>query len=92
MANDAEHHLGDLTDVADNIAPVLDTQTDTSDAVSAWASHLANITQQLQSNDRSVQSVLSDGPAAAAKTKQLLERLQPTLPVLLANLTSINRS
>jgi phospholipid/cholesterol/gamma-HCH transport system substrate-binding protein len=89
LAIDARQNLPELTNVIDNVAPVLDTQTDTSDAVQAWAAHLATITEQLKSNDSAVQGVLQNGPAAAAELHQLFDRLQPTLPLVLANLVSV---
>src|SRR5205085_6121973 len=46
LALDAQKNLPDLTNVVDNVAPILDTQTDTASAVQAWASHLADITGQ----------------------------------------------
>jgi phospholipid/cholesterol/gamma-HCH transport system substrate-binding protein len=90
LAIDAKTNLGGLTNVADNVGPILDTQTDTSAAVQAWAAHLADITGQLQRNDGAVQGVLRNGPGAASEVRQLLQRWKPTLPVLLANLASIN--
>jgi phospholipid/cholesterol/gamma-HCH transport system substrate-binding protein len=89
LAIDARANLGELTNVIDNIAPVLDTQTDTSNSVQAWASHLATITEGLKNNDTAVRGVLQNGPAAADEVRQLFDRLQPTLPIVLANLTSI---
>lgn len=89
LAVDARQSLGDLTNVIDNVAPVLDAQTDTSNSVQAWAAHLATITQQLSENDPSVRSVLQNGPAAAEQAQQLFDRLQPTLPILLANMATI---
>ena len=34
---------------------------------------------------------LNDGPAAADETRALLDRLQPSLPILMANLTSLDQ-
>ncbi|MDR3660848.1 MAG: MlaD family protein [Mycobacterium sp.] len=89
LAIDARGSLGELTNVIDHAAPVLDTQTDTSDSVRAWAAHLAMITQQLKSEESAVRGVLRNGPAAADEIRQLFDRLQPTLPIVLANLVSI---
>jgi phospholipid/cholesterol/gamma-HCH transport system substrate-binding protein len=89
LASDARKNLGELTNLVDNSAPLLDTQTDTSDSLRAWAAHLATITGQLQTRDNDVQGILRDGPGAADEARQLLDRLQPTLPILLANLTSV---
>jgi phospholipid/cholesterol/gamma-HCH transport system substrate-binding protein len=89
LAIDARKNLDDLTNLADNVAPVLDSQTDTADSVQAWAAHLATVTNQLRNNDSAVAGVLRNGSGAAAEARQLLDRLQPTLPIVLANLVSI---
>jgi phospholipid/cholesterol/gamma-HCH transport system substrate-binding protein len=91
VAIDARKNLGDLTNLIDNAAPVLDTQTGTSDSVQAWAAHLANITQQLRNNDSAVKGVLQKGGPAADEVRKLFDRLQPTLPIVLANLVSIGQ-
>ncbi len=89
LAIDARKNLDSLTTLIDESKPVLDSQTDSSDAVQAWASNLANITKQLQTNDAAVRGVLNNGPPAAEETRQLFDRLQPTLPIVLANLVSV---
>lgn len=89
LAIAARNDIHSLTTLIDQSQPVLDSQTQTSDAVQAWASHLAEITRQLESADTSVSEVLENGGAAADETRQLFERLQPTVPLLLANLVSI---
>ena len=86
---DARQNLAELTNVIDNAAPLLDTQTDTSDSVQAWAAHTATITRQLQINDGDVAGILREGAATVDEGRQLLDRLQPTLPIVLANLVSV---
>jgi phospholipid/cholesterol/gamma-HCH transport system substrate-binding protein len=49
------------------------------------------VTSQLQTEDRSVAGFFDDGGPAAAEARQLFERLQPTLPIVLANLVSIGQ-
>jgi phospholipid/cholesterol/gamma-HCH transport system substrate-binding protein len=89
LAIDARKNLADLTNVVDNVTPVLNTQTDTNDSVQQWAAHLATITQQLQANDAAVKGVLQGGAPATDEARQLFDRLQPTLPIVLANLVSV---
>jgi len=89
LARDARADLDELINVVDNVAPVLDTQADTSDAVQAWAAHLADATTSLKDHDAAVRGVLQNTPAAADEVRALFDRLQPTLPVLLANLVSL---
>jgi phospholipid/cholesterol/gamma-HCH transport system substrate-binding protein len=89
LAIDARNNLDPLTALIDQSQPVLDSQAQTSDAVQAWAAHLATITSQLQARDNAVTGVLEKGASAADESRQLIERLQPTLPILLANLVSV---
>jgi len=89
LAIDARKNLDPLTTLIDQSKPILDTQTDTSDSIQAWASHLATITEGLKRQDAAVAGILEKGPGAADEVRALFERLQPTLPIVLANLVSI---
>ncbi|OFB37136.1 mammalian cell entry protein [Mycolicibacterium sp. (ex Dasyatis americana)] len=89
LAIEADKNLPDLLNVVDNVGPVLDTQSDTSDAIRAWTSNLATVSGQLRDKDAAVQNILRSGPEASDQARQLLDRLQPTVPILLANLASI---
>lgn len=89
LATDARQNLGDLTNLIDQAWPILDTQTDTSNSVQAWTSHMATITRQLGDNDGAVAGVLEKGAPAADEVRALIDRVQPTLPILAANLANI---
>lgn len=89
LAIDARKNLPALTTLIDEAKPILDTQTDTSDSIQTWAANLAQITNQLQLQDESVQGLLVNGPPAADQVRQLFDRVRPTLPILLANLVSL---
>lgn len=89
LAIDANRHLDDLTALVDQAAPVLDSQTDTSDAIQSWAANLASVTRQLRTQDTALAGVLERGAPAADEARQLFERLQPTVPLILANLVSV---
>ncbi|WP_123029316.1 MCE family protein [Mycolicibacterium stellerae] len=91
LAIDARENLDPLTTLIDNAQPVLDSQTTTSDAIQAWASQLATVTAELQTHDEAVAGVIAKGGPAAAEVRQLVERLAPTLPILLANLVSVGQ-
>jgi phospholipid/cholesterol/gamma-HCH transport system substrate-binding protein len=90
LALDARKNLDPLIALIDNSGPVLDTQADTAGAIDSWAANLATITSDLRQHDRSLAGFIQNGAQAADEGRKLFERLQPTLPVLLANLTSIN--
>lgn len=89
LAIDARKNLDPLTTLIDQSKPVLDTQTETGGSIQAWAANLASITGQLQSQDPAVAGILAKGPGAADEVRALFDRLQPTLPIVLANLVSI---
>jgi phospholipid/cholesterol/gamma-HCH transport system substrate-binding protein len=89
LAIDARKNLDELTALIDKSAPVLNTQADTSGAIQAWASHLDTITGQLAEQDQAVAGVLQKGAPAAGEVRALFDRLQPSLPILLANLVSV---
>jgi phospholipid/cholesterol/gamma-HCH transport system substrate-binding protein len=89
LAIDANAQLDSLTSLIDNAQPVLDSQANTADAIQAWSAHLAEITAQLRNDD--VAGVLTRGPSAADEARQLFDRVQPTVPILLANLVSLGQ-
>lgn len=91
LALDARRNLDPLTTLIDQSKPVLDSQSETSDSVRAWAAHVATVTAQLQAQDPSVAGVLEKGAPAADEARRLVERLKPTLPILLANLVSVGQ-
>jgi phospholipid/cholesterol/gamma-HCH transport system substrate-binding protein len=90
LTADARANLDSLTTVIDQTKPVLDAQIDTSDAIQAWATHLDDITTGLQTNDDALKGVLDKSPAAEEEARQLFNRLQPTVPILAANLASLS--
>lgn len=89
LSIDSEKNLDLLVNLIDKSPPVLDSQTDSADAINAWAAHVATMSKQLAANDDSVAGILQNGSAAADEGRQLFQRLQPTLPLLLANLVSV---
>jgi phospholipid/cholesterol/gamma-HCH transport system substrate-binding protein len=91
LANDAATNQQALTDLIDQTPPLLDSQTDTADSITAWAAHLASITAQLRDTDPAVGQLLDDAGPAADQARALIERVQPTLPVLLANLVTVGQ-
>lgn len=89
LAIDARKNLDALTTLIDQSQPVLNSQARTADSIQDWASHLVNISAQLRDQNPAVAGILQNGGQAAAETRQLFERLQPSLPLLLANLVTI---
>jgi phospholipid/cholesterol/gamma-HCH transport system substrate-binding protein len=91
LAAGARANLDSMLTLIGASKPLLDTQTDTADAVQAWAAHLAEISGQLQANDTAVRGVLRNGGPAMNEVRELLDRVQPTLPILLANMVSTGK-
>jgi phospholipid/cholesterol/gamma-HCH transport system substrate-binding protein len=90
LAIDARKNLNSLITLTDQSQPVLDSQTKTSNSIAAWAANLATVTGELKTQDPALSKLLDDGPGAADATRALLDRLQPSLPILLNNLVSLD--
>ncbi|MCV7176889.1 MCE family protein [Mycolicibacterium sphagni] len=75
----------------DDSMPFLKAQADTTDSIRTYAKSLAGITEQVANNDPQFRSILKNGPGFAQETSKLLEQIKPTLPVLLANLTTFGQ-
>ncbi len=91
LAIEARKNLDPLVTLIDQSQPVLESQTHTADAIRAWTSHLATVTRELQDHDEAVAGIVDNGGPALGETRALVERLQPVLPVLLANLVSVGQ-
>jgi phospholipid/cholesterol/gamma-HCH transport system substrate-binding protein len=89
---------GDLNGIADrartlteDTGPFLDAQAQTADSIRLWARSLAGFTGQLVKNDPQFRTLLESGPGAFNEASKLLDQIKPTLPVLLANLTTVGQ-
>lgn len=93
LAIDARANLDPLINLIDNSKPVLDSQSQSAQAVQAWASHLATVTSDLQQNNDAVAGFIDQQGiiVASDEARGLMERLKPTLPVLAANLASVGQ-
>jgi hypothetical protein len=74
-----------------DVQPLLDSQAQTADAIKVWARSLAGVTGQIVTDDAQVRTLLQTGPGAAQEAARLLDQIRPTLPVLLANFTTIGQ-
>jgi virulence factor Mce-like protein len=79
------------TTLIEDSRPLLDSQAQTTDALRLWAHSLAGITGQVVDNDPQVRTLLQQGPGAADEVSRLLTQIKPTLPVLLANMTTFGQ-
>jgi phospholipid/cholesterol/gamma-HCH transport system substrate-binding protein len=91
LAADFNGTADQLRTLVDDGRPLLDGQTASTDAIRTWARSVAGVTEQLATNDPQVRGLLVNGPGAADEASRLLNQIKPTLPVLLANLTTISQ-
>ena len=77
--------------LTEDAGPFLDAQARTTDAIRTWAASLAGVTEQVANNDAQVRSILQNGPGFAQEASRLLNDIKPTLPILLANLTTFGQ-
>jgi phospholipid/cholesterol/gamma-HCH transport system substrate-binding protein len=89
---------GDLNRVGDRSStliedsgPLLDSQAQTTDDLRLWARSLAGITGQVVTDDPQVRTLLQQGPDAANEVSRLFDQIKPTLPILLANMTTFGQ-
>lgn len=92
LATDARNNLDAITTLIDEPKPIFDSQIETSDSIQAWADHLANITKQLQTveqNNSDFSGTIRGAGPVFGSVRDLFDRLEPTLPTVLANVDSI---
>ena len=75
----------------DDSGPLLDSQAETADQIRTWARSLSGVTAQFAQNDPEVRAILQRGPGFAQEVSSLLDQVKPTLPILLANLTTLGQ-
>lgn len=91
VSRDANGVVDRTRTLTEDTAPLLDSQARTTDSIRTWARSLAGISDVLVNDDSRVRTLLQNGPEAANEASRLLEQVKPTLPVLLANLTTIGQ-
>lgn len=91
ITTDANEVSDQTRALIDDSGPFLDAQAQTTDSIRTWAASLAGITDQVADDDQQFRDILANGPGFAQETTKLLDQLKPTLPVLLANLSTIGQ-
>src|ERR1700744_2052170 len=91
LSRDANGVVDRTRALTEDSGPLLDTQPRTADSIRTWARSFAGISDVLANNDSHFRTILRNGPEAANEASRLLEQIKPTLPVLLANLTTIGQ-
>lgn len=91
LSRDANGVVDRTRALTEDTGPLLDTQAHTTDSIRTWARSFAGISDVLVNNDSHFRTILQKGPDTANEASRLLEQIKPTLPVLLANLTTIGQ-
>ena len=91
LSRDANGVVDRTRALTEDTGPLLDTQARTTDSIRTWAHSFAGISDVLVNNDSHFRTILQTGPETANEASRLLEQIKPTLPVLLANLTTIGQ-
>lgn len=89
VLEEAEQNSEATAQLIRDAEPVLDSQVRSADAIRSWTRDLAAFGEQLRENEPEITSLLDRAPAALDRVSVTLDELQPTMPVLLANLVSV---
>ncbi len=88
---EANEHTEETISLLDNGLTVLRTQQGQKENIRSFAADLNTVTSALRGSDADLRTVLSETPGAARALNRLLRDLEPTLPVLLGDLISVNQ-
>ena len=88
---EASEHTDDTIRLLDQGKRVLRTQQGESENIRSLAADLNSLTGALAASDDDLDHVLDGTPGTARAVDRLLQDLEPTLPVLLANAVSVNQ-
>jgi phospholipid/cholesterol/gamma-HCH transport system substrate-binding protein len=91
FVDEAAAHTDETVRLLDNGMTVLNTQQGQGENIRSFSRDLRLLTQALADSDRDLRGVLQGTPGTAREVRRLLEELEPTLPVLLGNVTSVNQ-
>ncbi|MCV7102726.1 MCE family protein [Mycobacterium palustre] len=92
LATGARENLDAITTLIDEPKPILDSQTESSDSIQAWAANLAEITRQVETVERNnsafTNTIHTIGPIFDSLRK-VVDRVEPTLPTAVSNLDAV---
>ncbi|MGH3168685.1 MAG: MCE family protein [Trebonia sp.] len=87
----AQQNLAPTKALLNESEPVLRTQADNSAAIESFSRNLASFTTALRASNADLKGAIDQAPGTIGELNDLINQLQPTLPLLLANLTSIGQ-
>jgi len=91
LVHDAQANLAPTTELLADLTPFLSTQQELAGETRSYVSDLASFTDQLAQSDAQIRKLFADGPGATSAISGLVDTLSPTLPMLIANLTTVGQ-
>lgn len=91
LLDTAAANIGPTRRLIDDLGPVLRTQRNLSPKLRSITGDLAVVTDQLRKSDPDLRGTLEKTGPALGEVDGLLDRLRPTLPMLLSDLTSVGQ-
>lgn len=89
LLTEAQSQIEATTSLISSLRPVLDTQRDLGPSTRAWVAYLSELTGTLAAEDTAdLRALLESAPGGLDAATATARDLQPTLPMLLANLTT----
>lgn len=87
----ARAHEAQTISLFDTGRRVLRTQAAHAGDIRRFAHDLADVTGTLRGSDANLRTILQGGPATVREVNSLLRGLEPTLPIFIGNLTTVNQ-
>ncbi|GBE68214.1 MCE family protein [Mycobacterium heckeshornense] len=86
---DFKLNLGDVNDIIQNSAPIIDSQVDSADPIERWAHNLNILDAQAAEKDQNLKSILTQAAPTADQINTVLSDVRETLPQTLANVAIV---
>jgi phospholipid/cholesterol/gamma-HCH transport system substrate-binding protein len=86
IASDFKANIDPINDIIANSAPILDSQVNSSDAISRWAANLNTLAAQSAEQDPALRSALQQAPPTLDAVTSVFSNVRDALPQTLANL------
>ncbi|GAB07424.1 MCE family protein [Gordonia amarae] len=91
IADEVRKNPDGIETLVKQLSPFLAPHGESADEITTWATQLSSATAEIRSKDDAVRRIIANSPKTAATAQQLLEKLSPTVPVLLTNLVSLGQ-
>lgn len=82
-----DQNIDSVTNLVDEVGPILATQNRTADDIRAWTANLTTVTDVLRAHRSNITGVLEKGPATAASAQSFFNDVSETFPQAVANLS-----